>query len=206
MRRILAILTLVLVCASLLGVVVSAEDSALEGMNAETTAPKVSFSDIDWKSIKWNEFDWASVDWIGLLEDKVVPALITGMTLVSSVYIAFLTVKNRVLAASAKFEQAAESANTTAAAANSSAALSKAAQEANAAFQKEYSERMERLEKQQAEEIALMRAEMKAMTGEMTKTREMLRLGFSNVDELVEKGVSREIVKLTEDGNDKETA
>jgi len=153
-----------------------------------------------------SEVDWSAVDWQDLIENKVVPAAVMGISLVGSVYVAFITVKNKVLAASAKFERASETANASASAANESAKLSAEAREATARFQEELAARMERLEKRQTEEVMAMRVQMECMARETEKMEDMLRVGFGNIDELVAKGSAREALKLLEDSNGKENA
>ena len=51
-----------------------------------------------------------------------------------------------------------------------------------------------------------MREEMKEVSGNVEKLREMMAVGFGNLDELVAKGSAREIMKISEDGNGKENA
>lgn len=157
-------------------------------------------------ALSLSEIKWGEIDWQDVIENKVVPAAVTGITLVGSVYIAFITTKNKILAASAKFEKAAENANETAKAANMSAEISVADRRANAEFQKELAEKMERLEKQQIEELARVRDQMNSMVGNMTAIKKAVCLGFANMGDMVENGTSHDVVKLLEADDGKENA
>ena len=151
---------------------------------------------------KW----WEEIDWGDLMQNKVVPAAVTGITLIGSVYVAWITTVNKIKAASTRFEKAAddvEAANKVSKDAKTVA--DKAVVDAER-FRREQDGRLARLEQRQADELCRMREEMKEVSGNVEKLREMMAVGFGNLDELVAKGSAREIMKISEDGNGKENA
>lgn len=153
-----------------------------------------------------SEIKWDEIDWKDLFENKVVPAAVTGFTLVSSVYVAFLTAKNKVLAASAKFEEATKGVNKASEDSAASRETSAKAQQETLRVQSEQNERIKQLEKQQVEELALVREQMKGLAGDMSAIKEAVCLGFANMESMVEKGTSHNILKLLEDDDGEKNA
>ncbi len=124
--------------------------------------------------------------WKAYLKGEVVPVLATVISVVASVYVAISPALYKIKRRSEDFQRATADVNR----ATGAVAVNR--------------EELSRAERELAETTRQMKEELGAYREELSQVKRILRMGFSNQDELVIKGVAKRIAKVGTEREEKE--
>lgn len=133
---------------------------------------------------RWTALSSAS-EWEAYVKEELLPVVVLVLTTVAAVYIAISPILARIKRASERFKSATDDVHT-------ATGTVRTNEEKIGRLEKRLTERIEHMERA----IERDREENAANHKDLLETKKMLRLAFSNMDELVVKGCAHSIMEL----------